>query len=299
MRSISSGLVGLLVLAAPAAAQTTGAPDPHAGHAMPTTPAATTTAAADSTLPAGAAEAEARLAKSPRHAEWAMIATGNGDSTRAWVVYPERRDKAPVVVVVHEIFGLSPWVRAVADQLAAEGFIAVAPDLLTRFDVPGSPLNPNADSARAAIRNVDPADMNRQVTAVGRWAMALPAALPKYGIVGFCWGGTASYDHAILSPTGLGAAVVYYGGAARAPQLASVKVPVLGHFGGNDARVNATIPAADSVLKANGKTFEAHVYEGAGHGFLRQQDGQNGANLAAARQAWPATVAWFRKHLGA
>ena len=300
MRSLPSSLAALLLVAAPAAAQTAGgAPaDPHAGHAMPA-PAAATVTVSDTTLPAGAAEAEARLAKSPRHAEWAMIATGNGDSTRAWVVYPERREKAPVVVVVHEIFGLSPWVRAVADQLAADGFIAVAPDLLTRFAVPGSPLNPNADTARAVIRQVDPADMNRQVTAVAQWAMKLPAALPKYGIVGFCWGGTASYDHAILSPTGLGAAVVYYGSAARAPQLAQTKVPILGHFGGNDARVNATIPAADSVMKANGKSFEAHVHEGAGHGFLRQQDGQNGANLRAAQAAWPATIAFFRKHLGA
>jgi carboxymethylenebutenolidase len=297
MRPLSSGLAALALLAAPAAAQTAGGHDAHAQHVAPAG-APTTVVVADSTLPASAAEAEARLARSPRHAEWAMVATGNGDSTRAWVVYPERRDKAPVVVVVHEIFGLSPWVRAVADQLAADGFIAVAPDLLTKFDVPGSPTNPNADSARAAIRGVTPADMNRQVEAIAKWAMALPAALPKYGIVGFCWGGTASFNHAALSPAGLGASVVYYGSSPEAAQLASVKVPVLGLYGGNDARVNATIGRADSALKASGRTFEQHVYEGAGHGFLRQQDGQNGANLAATRAAWPATIAWFRKYLG-
>jgi carboxymethylenebutenolidase len=299
MRSLSFGLTALLALAAPLAAQTAGGHDAHAGHAMPATAGATTVVVADSTLPASAAEAEARLAKSPRHGEWAMVATGNGDSTRAWVVYPERREKAPVVIVVHEIFGLSPWVRAVADQLAADGFVAVAPDLLTRYDVPGSPTNPNADSARAAIRNVTPEDMNRQVEAVAKWAMALPAALPKYGIVGFCWGGSASFNHAVLSPAGLGASVVYYGGSPAAERLASVKVPVLGLYGGSDARVNATIPAADSAMKAAGKTFEHHVYEGAGHGFLRQQDGQNGANMTATRAAWPATLAWFRQHLGA
>jgi carboxymethylenebutenolidase len=300
MRSLVLGSAALLGLAARLAAQSGGGHDAHMHHAptpAASAPALTVTLRADSTLPAGAAEAEARLAKSPRHAEWVNISNG-ADTTRVWVVYPERRDKAPVVIVVHEIFGLSPWIRAVADQLAAEGFIAVAPDLLTHYDVPGSPTNPNADSARAAIRNVTPADMNRQVEAVARWAMALPAALPKYGIVGFCWGGSASFNHAVLSPTGLGASVVYYGGSPDASQLGTVKVPVLGLYGGNDARVNATIPAADSAMKALGKTFEHHIYEGAGHGFLRQQDGQNGANLAATQRAWPATVAWFRRHLG-
>jgi len=254
-------------------------------------------ASADTNLPAGAAEAEARLAASPRHAEWAMIASGAGDSTRAWVVYPERSDRAPVVVVVHEIFGLTPWVRAVADQLAAEGFIAVAPDLLTRYDIPGAPNDPVADSARAAIRNVTPDDMNRQVSAVAKWAMALPAALPRYGIVGFCWGGSASFNHAVLSPGGLAASVVYYGPSPEPARLSSVNVPVLGLYAGDDARVNATIPAADSAMRALGHTFVHHEYEGAGHGFLRQQDGRDGANLAASEKAWPETIAWFRKYL--
>ena len=301
-------------------AATSGTATHPAGHAMPATAAepmdhaehmdhaahmagmaqaapAARVVLADSTLPAGAEEAEARLAASPRHAEWMMVPSGNGDSTRVWVVYPERSDRAPVVVVVHEIFGLSPWVRAVADQLAAEGFIAVAPDLLTRYDVPGSPNNPNADSARAVIRNVDNADMNRQVSAVAKWAMALPAALPQYGIVGFCWGGSASFAHAVFNAPDLKAAVVYYGTSPEAAELSSVHVPVLGLYGGNDARVGATIPRADSALKALGRTYEHHEYAGAGHGFLRQQSGQNGANLEATKQAWPATVAWFRRYL--
>ncbi|HEY0971360.1 MAG TPA: dienelactone hydrolase family protein [Gemmatimonadales bacterium] len=254
-------------------------------------------AAADTTLPAGADEAEARLAASPRHAEWTMIASGSGDSTRAWVVYPERSSRAPVVVVVHEIFGLTPWVRAVADQLAAEGFIAVAPDLLTRYDIPGAPTNPAADSARAAIRAVTPDDMNRQVSAVAKWAMALPAALPRYGIVGFCWGGSASFNHAVLSPEGLAASVVYYGSNPEPARLSSVNVPVLGLYAGDDARVNSTIPAADSTMRALGRSYVHHEYDGAGHGFLRQQDGRDGANMAATRQAWPETIAWFRQHL--
>ena len=251
---------------------------------------------ADSTLPAGAAEAEARLAASPRHGEWVMIGTGGTDSVRAWVVYPERRERAPVVLVVHEIFGLSPWIRAVADQFAAEGFIAVAPDLLTSKNIPGSPLNPNPDSARAAIRTLNHDDVHRQLSAVARYAMALPAASPKYGIVGFCWGGAVSFAHATRAPE-LGASVVYYGTSPSAADLANVRAPVLGLYGEDDARVNATIAPADSAMRALRKTYEHETYTGAGHGFLRAQDGREGANLEATKRAWPRTVAWFKQHL--
>ncbi|HTE17456.1 MAG TPA: dienelactone hydrolase family protein, partial [Armatimonadota bacterium] len=121
-------------------------------------------------IPAGAAEADGRLAASPRHGEWAMVSAGGADSVRAWVVYPERRDKAPVVIVVHEIFGVSNWIRAVADQLAADGFIAIAPDFLTGMGVPNGPNGqPLADSATAAIRRLDPADVQRRVDAVARY----------------------------------------------------------------------------------------------------------------------------------
>jgi carboxymethylenebutenolidase len=294
-----------LLLVSAACATQSVQQDEHADHASPApaqaggVPTAGDAGDVQRQLPASAAEAAARLAASPRHAEWVTVAGESGDSTRTWVVYPERRDAAPVVVVVHEIFGLTPWIRAVADQLAAEGYIAVAPDLLTRYAIPGAPLDPSPDSARAAIRAVTPADMNRQVNAVARWAMGLPSAQRKYGVVGFCWGGTASFNHAVASPAGLAASVVYYGSSPATATLGTVNVPVLGLYGGNDQRVNATIPAADSALRSLGKTFEAQIFEGAGHGFLRQQDGMQGANMAATERAWPATIAWFRRHLGA
>lgn len=252
---------------------------------------------AQATIPAGANEVAARLAASPRHGEWVMVSAGGVDSVRAWVVYPERRDKAPVVIVVHEIFGLSNWIRGVADQLAADGFIAVAPDLLSGKRVPTSPDGePVRDSAVAAIRTLDQGDVQRRIDAVARHAMALPAAQPRYGIVGFCWGGAVSFAHAAHAP-GLGASVVYYGTSPEAAGLANVRAPVLGLYGENDARVNSTIPRADSVLKSLGRTYQHQVFTGAGHGFLRQQDGQNGANLEAARAAWPSTVQFFRRHL--
>lgn len=248
------------------------------------------------TLPADVNEARPRLAASPRHGEWVMISAG-ADSVRAYVVYPERKTKAPVVVVVHEIYGLTPWVRGVADQLAADGFIAIAPDLLTSKNLPNPTDSVPGNLATAAIRTLDAADVHRQISAAAEYAMALPSALPRYGIVGYCWGGSVSFEHAVRSPK-LGASVVYYGSSPAPASLASVRAPVLGLYGGNDARVNASIPPADSVMRQLGKTYTYHIYEGAGHGFLRQQAGQEGANLKATQEAWPATIAWFRRHLG-
>lgn len=260
-------------------------------------PAAAAPPASEPLLPPGAAEASARLAASPRHAEWAMIDAGGGDSVRVWMVYPERQDRAPVVLVVHEIFGLSHWIRAVADQLAADGFIAVAPDLLTGAGVPEDESGaPDPEAARAAIRDLQSADVQRRLTSVAEWATALPAALPSYGIVGFCWGGTVAFEHAAAAPA-LGAAVVYYGTSPDQDALTRVQAPVLGLYGENDARVNVTIEPAEAVLAARGGIFQKEIYPGAGHGFLRAQDGQDGANLAATTRAWPRTLEWFRRHL--
>ena len=275
------------------------ATDSHAAadHAMPPSSASGVIATDNRGLPPDASGALARLGSSPRHAEWAVIRTGGGDSVRAWVVYPERSSKAPVVLVVHEIFGLSSWIRSVTDQLAADGFIAIAPDLLTMKNLPDGPDSIVAPLARAVIGSLDPAWVQKQLDAVAQYGMSLPAAEKKYGIVGFCWGGGTSFAHAVHAP-GLGASVVYYGTSPKTADLASVRAPVLGLYGGNDARVDATIPPADSALKALGRTYVYSIYPGAGHGFLRQQTGMDGANMVATRAAWPATVAWFKKYLG-
>jgi carboxymethylenebutenolidase len=292
---VGTASVALLAACSHRAAET----DAHAEHAASAGTPATTRVADVAAIPASATTVAERIAKSPRHGEYAMIRTGPSDSVRAWIVYPERSSKAPVVVVVHEIFGLSAWVRGVADQLAADGFIAIAPDLLTGK----VPLVPGTDTvvaqaATAAIRSLSSDVVQRQLAAVGQYGMSLPAAEKRYGVVGFCWGGSASFQSAVMSPAGQGAAVVYYGTSPATSSLASVKVPVLGLYGGEDARVGATVPPADSAMKALGKRFEPHTFAGAGHGFLRQQEGQNGANLAAARQAWPMTIAFFRSTLG-
>lgn len=302
-------LIPALLLAAACTAQrippersATAAPaaEDHSGHEMPSSGPAVGLAADQgqgASVAAGAADVADRLAKSPRHAEWAKIPTapGSSDSIAAWVVFPERRDKAPVVVVIHEIFGLSGWVRGVADQLAADGFIAIAPDLLS-IERGGATTDSMAFAdARAMIGRVTPDKMNAMVAAVAQYGMALPAALRSYGVVGYCWGGSASFNHAVFGAPGLKAAVVYYGSSPSAEDIAKVRIPVLGLYGENDARVNATIARADSTMRATGGTFVQKVYTGAGHGFLRAQD--QAPNAEAARQAWPETVAWFRRYL--
>jgi carboxymethylenebutenolidase len=292
---ISFGLLFAMAVAC-TTNQVVPAGDTH-DHGTPASASQTIAAQNNRQLPADAAGAPARLSASPRHGEWAIIRTGGTDSLRAWVVYPERSTKAPVVIVVHEIFGLSSWVRGVADQLAADGFIAVAPDLLTMKNLPDGPDSVVAPLATAAIRTLDPAWVQRQLDAVAQYGMSLPAAEKKYGIVGFCWGGGVSFAHAVHAPN-LGASVVYYGVSPKSEELASVRAPVLGLYGGNDARVDATIPPADSAMRALGRTYSPNIYPGAGHGFLRQQTGMDGANMAAAKAAWPATIAWFRKYLG-
>lgn len=248
-------------------------------------------------IPAGNAEAAARLAASTRHGEWVKFAwePGSPDSIMAWVVYPESKKKAPVVVVIHEIFGLSTWVRGVADQLAADGFIAVAPDLISKARGGPSVDELARDSATKLIRTVDVATMNKGVFAAANYGMSLPAAQKKYGVVGYCWGGSATFNHAVFNGKNFGGGVVYYGTSPNRDSLPRVQAPVLGLYGGNDARVNATIGYADTVMTQLKKSYTYKIFDGAGHGFLRAQE--QPANLEAAKQAWPMTIEFFKKNL--
>jgi carboxymethylenebutenolidase len=248
-------------------------------------------------LPPAEGEAHQRLESSPRHGEWVKVDAGDGDMVDVWVVYPERSDRAPVVVVIHEIFGLSEWVRAVTDQLAAEGFIAVAPDLLSGKGPGGKGSRAvSTDDARALIADLDPGEVARRVDAAAAYATNLPAALPRFGVVGFCWGGGVSFAYAAHQPE-LGAAVVCYGTSPSASALADIRAPVLGLYGGSDMRVDATIPPAAEEMKRLGKSFDYTVFEGAGHAFFRAQGGQAGANLKATQQGWPLMIGFLKKNL--
>jgi carboxymethylenebutenolidase len=239
------------------------------------------------------------LDKSPRHGEYVDVKNpAGGPAIRTWVMYPERKEKAGVVLVIHEIFGLSDWARAVADQLAREGFIAVVPDLVSGMgpNGKGSDSSASRDDVVALVRALTPAEATARLNAVRDYAVHLPAANGKAATIGFCWGGGRSFAYAASQPT-LAGAVVYYGTPPEAADMARIKAPVLGFYGGDDARVTATVAAAETEMKKLGKTYEPHVFEGAGHGFLRAQDDRNGANLKATQQAWPRTVAFLRDQL--
>jgi carboxymethylenebutenolidase len=233
----------------------------------------------------------------------------------AWMVYPvTSRTHAPVVVVVHEIFGLTTWARAVADQVAAEGFIAIAPDLVSRARGGPSTDELASDSAVKLIRGVTVAERNAGVTASARYAMALPSAAARYAVIGFCWGGSTTWNYAInRGIDGLAGGVAFYGtpyvtdGHPDADSLARIQVPVMLLSGSKDPRIGALMPAIDSMMHAVDKDYFGRNYEGAIHGFMRAQDDprtpqrnedEEKANLAAARDAWPRTVAFLKKRLG-
>ncbi len=280
--------------------QTTPAPEaPKASPAAPQAPAAAAPAMRDENLPPGEQQAKAALEKSPRHGEWVDIKLPSGGAPiRSWVVYPERKDKAGVVIVIHEIYGLTDWIRGVADQLAKEGFIAVAPDLISGRGPNGGGTDSVAsrDDVTKLVRGITPEDATARLNAVRDYALKLPAANGKSATIGFCWGGARSFAYAGAQP-GLNAAAVYYGTSPEAADLAKIKAPVLGLYGADDARVNATVGPAETEMKKLGKSYEPNTYEGAGHGFLRQQDGREGANLKATQKAWPRTVAFLRQNL--
>jgi carboxymethylenebutenolidase len=281
-------------------------------------------------LPASNLTAEARIKASPRHAEWVKIAwePGSADSMMAWVVYPaspNSRAKAPVVVVVHEIFGLSTWVRGVADQVAADGFIAIAPDMLSRLRGGPTSVELASDSARKLIAGVNAAERNRAIVAAANYGMMQPSATQKYAVIGYCWGGQTTFYHAVHGGVkGFSGGVAFYGlpyastgtpatatspavpGSVISDSLAKIKVPVMLLNGSKDARIAAAMPALDSMMRALGKSYTGTNYEGATHGFLRAQndpkttrdEAEEMANLAATKDGWPKTIAFLKKNLG-
>jgi carboxymethylenebutenolidase len=283
----------------------------------------------DSVLPASANTATARLAASPRKGEWVKIPWGDGkpDSLMAWIVYPENlaaNAKAPVVVVVHEIFGLSSWVRSVADQFAARGFIAIAPDLASRVRGGPSTVELSSAEARPLFQNpgIPMVDRNAGIVSVAQYAMSRPNAIQKYGVVGFCWGGQTTWGHAIHGgAAGFAGGVSYYGafpygtpgttpagGRVSMPipdSLAKVRVPMMVLNGSRDAGIANQLPIIDSIMRAKGKPFSSQNYPNADHGFLRAQTdpktprdtANEQANLNAATDGWPRTIQFFNQNL--
>jgi carboxymethylenebutenolidase len=230
-----------------------------------------------------------RLEKSPRHQEWVAVKHGER-VVHAFLVFPEVENKAPAVVVIHENRGLTDWVRSVADQLAEAGYIAIAPDLLSGTGPDGGKTNdfPSGDAARAAISNLPPDQVTADLNAMADYVAKLPAANGKVAVAGFCWGGRQAFRFA-TNRADLAATFVFYGTAPESKdEIAKIKSPVYGFYGGNDARVNATVPNTADLMKETGKRFEPVIYEGAGHGFMRsgEEPDASEANKKARQEAW-------------
>jgi carboxymethylenebutenolidase len=255
-------------------------------------------------IPPGNADHAARaLKESPRHGEWVDIKLPDGVALKTWVVYPERKDKGGVVLVIHDINGMRDWPRALGDQLAQDGFIAIVPDFVSGKGPNGGGSESFPTGVNKVITSLTNEEMTVRLNAAMEYGKKLPSSNGKTGVVGFCWGGARSFAYAAAQPA-LNAAAVYYGQAplsdATPPadtEIAKIKAPVIGFYGGTDMRINATVPWTVENMKRLGKSYETHTFEGAGHGFLGNQAGQGGANLKAAEQAWPLTVAFFEKHL--
>ena len=230
--------------------------------------------------------AKERLNKSPRHSEW--IDLKHGDRTvKTFVVYPEVKTKAPVVLVIHEIFGLTDWAKSLADELAAAGYIAIAPDLLSAAGKDTSSY-PGQDAAIKAVSALPDAQVFADLDAAADYALKLPAGSGSLAVTGFCWGGGKSFAYANHNPH-LKAAFVFYGpGPESAAQAAKIACPVYGFYAEDDARIGATVPKTKEIMQSSGKTFEAVTYPGAGHGFMRAGEAPDAsdANRKAHDAAW-------------
>lgn len=232
--------------------------------------------------------AKARLEKSGRHMEWVKVTHGQRE-VDAFLVFPEVKEKATAVVVIHEIFGLTDWVRTVADQLAEAGYIAIAPDLLSGSAArPASGAQPGLDDARKMISTLPPEQVTADLIAAADHVSKLPAANGKVAVCGFCWGGGQAFRLA-TNYRDLKASFVFYGtGPDKPEEIARIACPVYGFYGGDDARVTMTVPKSRELMDGAKKRYAPTTYDGAGHGFMRAAEGPEprAADVKAHDAAW-------------
>lgn len=232
--------------------------------------------------------AKQRLEQSPRHHEWVDIKYGDR-TVHAFIAYPEAKSKAPAVLVIHEIFGLTDWAREVTDEVAAAGYVAIAPDLLSGFGPKGGGSSDfgSTDDAMKAVSGLNPDTVMADLNATADYVKKLPAVSGKIAVAGFCWGGGQSFRFA-TNRHDLSAAFVFYGPPPK--DVSTITAPVYGFYGGNDARIDATIPDTVEAMKKVGKKYDPVTYEGAGHGFMRAGEdptqSNNEANIKAREEAW-------------
>jgi carboxymethylenebutenolidase len=233
--------------------------------------------------------AKTRLEKSPRHLEWVKVKHGDRE-VNCFVAYPEVKDKATAVIVIHEIFGLSDWVRGLADQLAEAGYVAIAPDLLSGAGPKGggtAELGGN-DAVRKAITSLPPDQITGDLHALAEHVKTLPACNGKIVVCGFCWGGSEAFRYATNNKELKGSFVFYGMPPSKEEEISRIACPVYGFYAANDARITSTVPKTSELMKKAGKTYDPVTYEGAGHGFMRQGEGPDASagNRQARTEAW-------------
>lgn len=228
-----------------------------------------------------------RLEKSPRHLEWVDVKHGER-TVNSFIAFPEVKEKATGVIVIHEIFGLTDWVRGVADQLAEAGYIAIAPDLLSGMAPKGGGTKElGSDGARGVIRSLPPDQITADLDACAEYLKKLPACNGKVAVCGFCWGGGQTFRYATNNKD-IKAGFVFYGSGVDAADMKKIEAPIYGFYGENDARINAGIEKTKADMQAAGKTYEPVIYKGAGHGFMRQAEmpDANEESKKAREDAW-------------
>jgi len=255
----------------------------------------TLTAVAAAAMLVGAAGADhLRHAPAPptTHGEWVQIKRGDA-TIRAYVAYPERKDKAPGVLVIHEIFGLTDWEPTVVDRLAKEGYVAIVPDLLSS-KYGRSPADP--DSGRKLVGDLEPERVTADLDAAYGYLNGLPSVRTgDIGTIGFCWGGGQSFRYATNNPK-LRAVVVCYGPPPDTAAMKRIGAPVLGIYGENDDRINSTLPEVTAAMQKSGKTYTTEVFQGTGHGFLHP--GRDGSDGPQPERAWKRILEFYRARLG-
>lgn len=234
--------------------------------------------------------AKAKLNASTRHQEWVDLKNGSR-TVKTLVIYPERKDKAPVVLLIHEIFGMSDWAMEMADEFAAHGYIAVEPDLLSGMAPNGgrtTDFGGDQSKITEAVSGLPTDQVMGDMNAAADYAETIPSANGKLYVAGFCWGGGQCFQFATVRPD-LSAAFVFYGiGPQDSAQLAKIHAPVYGFYGGIDNRVTTTVEDQKKLMKTAKKKYVPTIYDGAGHGFMRAGEAPDAkpANAKAREEAW-------------
>ena len=242
-------------------------------------------------------KAKEQLENSPRHGEWVKIPTETGREVSAFIVFPEVKENAASVIVIHEIFGLTDWIRQVGDELAKAGFVAICPDFLSGMGPNGGGTDSfEGNSVRRAIRDLDPDQITADLKAVTKYVRDLPSTTDVVAVSGFCWGGRQSFRYA-TNDNSLKAAFVFYGSPPEAAALGKITCPVYGFYGESDNRINSTIESTKAAAASAGITYEPVIYSGVGHGFLRRGMAAEASETqkTATREAWERWVTLLNK----